>query len=52
MTTSVVLDLLTYAGNRPTLDDIEDRITFVQGDIADFELVEQVLRDQRDRRRS
>jgi dTDP-glucose 4,6-dehydratase len=41
---TVVLDLLTYAGNRPTLDDIEDRITFVQGDIADFELVEQVLR--------
>jgi dTDP-glucose 4,6-dehydratase len=41
---TVVLDLLTYAGNRPTLDDIEDRITFVHGDIADFELVEQVLR--------
>jgi dTDP-glucose 4,6-dehydratase len=41
----VVLDLLTYAGNRPNLVDVEDRITFVQGDIADFELVEPVLRD-------
>jgi dTDP-glucose 4,6-dehydratase len=40
----VVLDLLTYAGNRPNLDDLEDRITFAQGDIADFELVEQLLR--------
>ena len=40
----VVLDLLTYAGNRPNLDDVADRITFVQGDIADFELAEQLLR--------
>ena len=47
---AVVLDLLTYAGNRPNLDDVEDRITFVQGDIADFELVEQVLRERTDRR--
>jgi dTDP-glucose 4,6-dehydratase len=44
---AVVLDLLTYAGNRPNLDDVEDRITFVQGDIADFELVERVLRIER-----
>jgi dTDP-glucose 4,6-dehydratase len=43
----VVLDLLTYAGNRPNLDDVEDRIMFVQGDIGDFERVEQMLRDQR-----
>jgi dTDP-glucose 4,6-dehydratase len=41
----VVLDLLTYAGNRPNLEDVEDRIAFTHGDIADFELVEQVLRD-------
>jgi dTDP-glucose 4,6-dehydratase len=40
----VVLDLLTYAGNRPNLDDVEGGITFVQGDIADFDLVEEVLR--------
>jgi dTDP-glucose 4,6-dehydratase len=43
---AVVLDLLTYAGNRPNLDDVEDHITFVQGDIADYELAEQVLRSQ------
>jgi dTDP-glucose 4,6-dehydratase len=43
----VVLDLLTYAGNRPNLDDVEDRITFVQGDIADYEFAEQVLRIER-----
>jgi len=43
---AVVLDLLTYAGNRPNLDDVEDRITFVQGDIADYELAEQVLRNE------
>jgi dTDP-glucose 4,6-dehydratase len=42
----VVLDLLTYAGNRPSLDDIDDRIAFVEGDIADFDLVEQLLRAQ------
>ena len=42
-----VLDLLTYAGNRPNLDDIEDRIAFVEGDIADLDLVEQLLREQR-----
>jgi dTDP-glucose 4,6-dehydratase len=43
---AVVLDLLTYAGNRPNLDDVEDRVTFVQGDIADYELAEQVLRSE------
>ena len=31
----VVYDVLTYAGNRPSLSDIEDRIVFVQGDICD-----------------
>jgi dTDP-glucose 4,6-dehydratase len=40
----VVLDLLTYAGNRPSLDDVEDRITFIEGDIADLDLAEQLLR--------
>jgi dTDP-glucose 4,6-dehydratase len=39
----VALDLLTYAGNRPNLADVEDRITFVEGDIGDFDLVSQVL---------
>jgi dTDP-glucose 4,6-dehydratase len=39
----VAFDLLTYAGNRESLPD---EIPFVQGDIADFELVEQMLRDE------
>lgn len=39
----VVLDLLTYAGNRASLADLEGRFTFVQGDIGDAELVEKVL---------
>ena len=43
----VAYDLLTYAGNRESLADLEGRIVFVQGDIADPELVEQMLRDQR-----
>src|SRR3954468_5674834 len=42
----VAFDLLTYAGNRESLADIEDRIVFVQGDIADAELAEQTLRDE------
>ena len=40
----VVYDLLTYAGNRANLDAVEDRITFVRGDICDRELAEQTLR--------
>ena len=31
----VVYDVLTYAGNRPSLSDLEDRIVFVHGDIGD-----------------
>jgi dTDP-glucose 4,6-dehydratase len=40
----VVLDLLTYAGNRANLVDLEGRQTFVEGDIGDAELVEATLR--------
>jgi dTDP-glucose 4,6-dehydratase len=43
----VVYDLLTYAGNRPNLATVEDRIAFVQGDIGDGELAETTLRDER-----
>ena len=39
----VALDLLTYAGNRDNLADIADRITFVEGDIGDLDLVSGVL---------
>jgi len=43
----VVYDLLTYAGNRLNLADVEDKIVFVQGDICDRELAERTLRDER-----
>jgi dTDP-glucose 4,6-dehydratase len=42
----VALDLLTYAGNRESLADVEDRIVFVHGDIADADLAERTLRDE------
>jgi dTDP-glucose 4,6-dehydratase len=41
----VALDLLTYAGNRANLDAVEDRVPFVQTDIADLDIVENVLRE-------
>ena len=39
----VAYDLLTYAGNRANLADVEDRITFVQGDIGETDHVETLL---------
>jgi dTDP-glucose 4,6-dehydratase len=41
----VALDLLTYAGNRANLEGTEDRVPFVQADIADLDIVENVLRE-------
>ncbi|MEE4537637.1 MAG: dTDP-glucose 4,6-dehydratase [Erythrobacter sp.] len=41
----VVLDALTYAGNRSTLAGA-DRTELVEGDIRDSELVEQLLRER------
>ena len=42
--TVTVLDKLTYAGNRASLDGLpEDRFTFVQGDICDAGLVDQLV---------
>jgi dTDP-glucose 4,6-dehydratase len=43
----VVLDLLTYAGDRSSLADLEDRIAFVEGDICDLELCEQLIARER-----
>jgi dTDP-glucose 4,6-dehydratase len=42
----VAYDLLTYAGNRESLADVDDRIAFVEGDIADQDLAERTLRDE------
>jgi dTDP-glucose 4,6-dehydratase len=38
-----VLDKLTYAGNRASLAEVEDRIRFVQGDIADATVVDPLV---------
>ena len=41
-----VLDKLTYAGNRASLDGLpDDRVTFVEGDIADAALVDSLFAD-------
>ena len=42
----IALDLLTYAGNRANLEDVEERITFVEGDIADPDLGRRLFEDQ------
>lgn len=44
----VVLDALTYAGNRENLTDLFDwaNLRFVQGDICDRALVEEILRQE------
>jgi len=40
-----VLDNLTYAGNLASLDDVRDRMSFVQGDIADRDVVDPLVAD-------
>jgi dTDP-glucose 4,6-dehydratase len=42
----VAYDLLTYAGNRESLADVEERTVFVEGDVADADLAERTLRDE------
>ena len=42
----VVLDALTYAGNKENLSGIaEDRMTFIHGDICDTNLLEEIVPD-------
>ena len=48
----VAYDALTYAGNRPNLADVEDRISFVHGDVCDGDLALETLRGPRHRHRS
>lgn len=45
----IVLDALTYAGNRATLAPLEKsaNLRFVQGDIGDRRLVDQLLREEK-----
>ncbi|MDV8069620.1 dTDP-glucose 4,6-dehydratase [Rhodococcus sp. IEGM 1366] len=40
-----VLDALTYAGNRASLDSVADKIEFVHGDVADAPLVDKLVSD-------
>jgi dTDP-glucose 4,6-dehydratase len=40
-----VLDALTYAGNRANLDPVADRTTFVEGNVADADLVDGLVAD-------
>ena len=43
----VALDLLTYAGNQENLADVANLFRFVRGDIADFKLVEGLLKEEK-----
>ena len=40
-----VVDKLTYAGNKASLDPVADKITFVEGDICDAELMDKLVAD-------
>ena len=39
----VVLDKLTYAGDRSLLDPMQDQMTFIEGDIADMNLLTKIV---------
>lgn len=41
----IILDKLTYAGNIHNLDKVIDKITFIKGDICDFEEVKKIFED-------
>lgn len=41
----IVLDKLTYAGNLENLKQVKNKITFIQGDICDFDLVTKIYND-------
>lgn len=40
-----VIDKLTYAGNLANFDSIEDKFTFVEGDICDEKLMDELIAD-------
>jgi dTDP-glucose 4,6-dehydratase len=42
----VAYDLLTYAGDRRNLEDVEARVFFVHGDIGDHDLAQRTLADE------
>ena len=40
---AIVVDKLTYAGNMDNLKNVEDKITFIQADICDFEKMKEIF---------
>ena len=40
----IIIDKLTYAGNMNNLNNVLDKITFVQGDICDFNLLTDIFK--------
>ncbi len=40
-----VIDALTYAGNKDNLQDVMDKITFVEGNICDADLMDKLMAD-------
>ena len=42
----VVLDKLTYAADKSFLDPVKEKITFIEGDIADQKLLSKVVKEQ------
>ncbi len=40
-----IVDKLTYAGNRASLDSIADKVSFIQGDICDQELMDDLVKN-------
>ena len=40
-----IVDKLTYAGNKASLDSIADKVSFVQGDICDQELMDDLVKN-------
>lgn len=45
--TIVVLDKLTYAADKTLLDSVADRMTFIEGDIADLETMEKLMEEHK-----
>ena len=39
----IVLDKLTYAGNLDNIKKVEDKITFVKGDICEYEFIKELF---------
>ena len=44
--TVVVLDALTYAGNRANLEGLDDRIEFIRGDLRDYSVANDTVAGQ------